>query len=336
MLSQPVLASDITVASPVSGTNVSSPVWVRAHNIGCDSLSPSAFGYSIDNSATLILGVTAYDIDVTNQIIAAGSHAIHFKSWTSNGICPVITTTFTVSGSAPAPPAPAPPAPAPPERIPSYATSSGDLDGASWEYVHDTGTPGASTGSILYPATTPLYDDALEFYMTFSDYGGERWYLSFGNSTSATHFVYDTYVYFVDPSQVQNVEMDVNQVMANGETVILGTQCASGSQTWEYATITNGDAHWNASNVPCNPTTWTANTWHHIQVGVHRDSNGVVTHDWVNLDGTHTVFNNAVGGSAQQLGWTIGDLLTNFQLDGDNADSGSITSYVHEMTIYYW
>ena len=62
-------------------------------------------------------------------------------------------------------------------------------------------------GSILYPATTPSFDDALEFYMTYSDYGGERWHLSFGNSPSATHFVYDTYIYFVDSSQLQNVEM---------------------------------------------------------------------------------------------------------------------------------
>jgi hypothetical protein len=339
MLSQRSLASDITVASPVNGTNVSSPVWVKAHNIGCDSLSPSAFGYSIDNSSTLTLGVSAYDINVTNQSIAAGSHTIHFMSWTSNGMCPVINTTFTVSGTAPTPPpSPASPPPrSPPNTIPSYATSSGDIDGASsWEYEHDTGTPGASVGSTLYPATTPSYDDAREFYMTYSDYGGERWHLSFGNSTSATHFVYDTYVYFVDPSQVQNVEMDVDQVMANGETVIFGTQCASGSKTWEYTVIKNGSPHWLPSNIPCDPTTWTANTWHHIQVGVHRKNNGVVTHDWVTLDATQSVFNNAVGASALALGWPLGDLVTNFQLDGLGAGDGSITSYIHEMTIYYW
>lgn len=345
MLPQHALASDITVASPVNGTKVSSPFWVRAHNIGCDSLSPSAFGYSIDNSTTLTLGVTAHDIDLTNQVLAAGSHTIHFKSWTSSGICPVINTTFIVSGTAPAPPAPAPPEPAPPEptppsppgTIPSNATSSGDIDGAiSWEYEHDTGTPGASSGSSLYPATTPSYDDAREFYMTYSDRGGERWHLSFGNDTIATHFVYDTYVYLVDPSQVQNIEMDVNQVMANGETVIFGTQCASGSKTWEYTVINNGKPHWVPSGIPCNPTTWTANTWHHVQVGVHRDNNGVVTHDWVTLDATQSAFNHAVGGSALPLGWALGDLLTNFQLDGYNADGGSITSYIHEMTIYYW
>src|ERR1700691_6003851 len=85
LLCQPALASDITVASPVNGTSVASPIWVRAHNVGCGGLSPTAFGYSIDNSSTLTRGITAYDIDVTNQAISAGSHTVHFKSWTSQG-----------------------------------------------------------------------------------------------------------------------------------------------------------------------------------------------------------------------------------------------------------
>ena len=46
-LSQPSFASDITVAAPVNGTTVSSPVWVRAHNVGCDGLTPTSFGYSV-------------------------------------------------------------------------------------------------------------------------------------------------------------------------------------------------------------------------------------------------------------------------------------------------
>jgi hypothetical protein len=141
------------------------------------------------------------------------------------------------------------------------ATSSGNLDGArNWKAVHDSATPGESMGSSVYPVTAPPYDDARQFYMTYSDRGGERFSLSFGSSAGVTHFLYDTYIYFVDPSQVQNVEMDVNQVMANGETVIFGTQCASGSKTWEYTVIRNGRPHWLPSNIPCNPTTWTANT----------------------------------------------------------------------------
>ena len=57
----------------------------------------------------------------------------------------------------------------------------------------------------MYPATTSLYDNARKFYMTYTNRGGVRWSVSFGKSTSATHFVLDTYVYFTNPSQVQNL-----------------------------------------------------------------------------------------------------------------------------------
>jgi hypothetical protein len=118
MLCRAALASDITIANPVSGTHVSSPVWIRAHNIGCDSVPPTAFAYSIDNSTAMVRGETAYDIDVTGQVIAAGTHAIHFKSWTARGACPVVSTAFTV-GSASTPSAPALPQPMALPRMPS-------------------------------------------------------------------------------------------------------------------------------------------------------------------------------------------------------------------------
>jgi hypothetical protein len=334
MLSRPALASEITVASPVSGTSVASPIWVRAHNVGCDNLTPTAFGYSIDNSSTFVPGVTPYDVDATNVGIGAGSHTIHFKSWTSNGLCPVVNTTFTVGGSTATSTAPATAA-STVASIPSNAVASADLDGSgSWSGEHDAGTSGSSRGSMVYPAKTPSYDDAREFYMTYSGHGGERWHLSFAKSATATHFVYDTYVYLVDPSQVANIELDMNQVMSNGATVIYGTQCSSYTKTWEFTTVSGG-SHWHSSNIACNPKNWAAKTWHHIQIASHRNSSGDVTYDYVNVDGTHSVFKNATGFSAEKLGWARGDLLINFQLDGANS-SGSITAYIHKMTIFRW
>ena len=97
MLSQPAFAANITVASPVNGTTVPSPVWVRAHNIGCNGLAPTAFGYSVDSSSTLTRGVNVNDIDTTTSM-AAGTHTIHYKAWTSSGVCPVVSTTFKVAG----------------------------------------------------------------------------------------------------------------------------------------------------------------------------------------------------------------------------------------------
>ena len=98
LLSPAAFASDITVGSPVNGSHVTSPVLVRAHNIGCDGVPPASFGYSIDSATGLVLGDTAYDIDVTAQPIPSGTHTIHFKSWIHGGECPTVNTTFTVGG----------------------------------------------------------------------------------------------------------------------------------------------------------------------------------------------------------------------------------------------
>jgi hypothetical protein len=336
MLCRPALASDITVANPVNGTHVSSPVWVRAHNIGCDSVPPSAFGYSIDNSSTLVRGETAYDIDVTGQVIAAGTHTIHFKSWTARGACPVVNTQFTVgAASSPSPPS-SPSSPTSTYGVPATAVSSGDLDGkASWGQTHDGGTPGTSRGSSVYPATTPVYDDARKFYMTYSDRAGERWSLDFGKDAKSTYFVLDTYVYLPNPSEVLNLEMDINQVTANGETVILSTQCAGVTGTWEAGYTSGKLDHWWASKIKCNPKAWTPNVWHHIQIGMHREPNGVVSHDWVNFDGTHNAW-GYVRESAHFLGWAPAVMDVQYQIEGANSSSGSVTSYIHKLTIYRW
>ena len=382
MFTQAALASNITIASPVNGTRVSNSIWVRAHNVGCAGLRPIAFGYSMDNSRTVVWGVTVYDIDISKVRISAGTHTIHFKSWTTKGICPVVTTTFSTNApSTPPPPVVAPPPPpvvtpppppvvvppppvvAPPPPvddpppppvvfppsppvdtppvtvpglIPSYAIASGNLDSSTrWAGEQDAAMPGSARGSTVYPATTPSGDDARQFYMTYSGRGGVRWHISFAKDENATHFVYDTYVYLTNPSQVANIELDMNQVLSDGRTVIFGTQCSSYSKTWEYTIVTDG-THWKPSNIPCNPMTWTANTWHHIQIATHRDSGGVVTYDWVNFDDTHSVFKNATGNAAAALGWAKGTLLLNFQLDGSSKDSGAITAYVHNMTILRW
>jgi Bacterial Ig-like domain (group 2) len=319
------LSPDITVISPVNGPTVILPAWVRAHNAGCDGLEPISFGYTIDNNSALVLGVTGYDINTTDQTMRAGTHTIHFKSWNVKGMCPVVDATFTGAEAAE-------------HTIPTNAIATRNLVGASnWEWNHDPGTPGESRGSSLYPVTSQALDGAArELYFTYSNNGGEIYHLSFARDTTATHFVYDTYIYLVNPSQIQNIEMDMNQVMSDGRTVIFGTQCATGSGTFEFTKIVNGGTHWYPSNIPCHPKAWTANTWHHVQIASHRDSDGVVTYDWVNLNGTYTDFKNASGSSAENLGWPSGDLLLNFQLDGAGAGDEPITAYVDKLTIYRW
>ncbi len=174
---------------------------------------------------------------------------------------------------------------------------------------------------------------ARQFAISYWKHGGEIYHLNFGTDAAATHFVYDTYLYIENPSQVKNLEMDLNQVLSNGKTVILATQCSGYSGTWEYSYVTSGHPHWHTSNLSCNPASWKANTWHHVQIAVHRDSYGVVTHDWVAFDGYKRYFSNAVGQSGLYLGWAKGSLVLNLQFDGSSYNSGYIKAFVDNMHV---
>jgi len=169
--------------------------------------------------------------------------------------------------------------------------------------------------------------------------GGEIFHASFGKDTAATHFIYDTELWLNDPSSLANIEMDMNQVMANGETVIYGTQCDGYSGTWDVAmnlgTPEKPAVHWKHTNVACpKPSTWEPQVWHHIQISYSRDENGVVTYETVSLDGQQQDFVGMTGSSAFHLGWGA-TLLTNFQLDG-RGSNGSITAYVDKLTVSRW
>jgi hypothetical protein len=223
--------------------------------------------------------------------------------------------------------------------IPAIAqTSSGYLDdGGNWQWEHDNGTPGTSIGQLTFDVAKPSVDGtATEFLVAYSDYGGERFHLLFGYDNTPTYFIYDTYVYVVDPTQVQNLELDTDQVTADGETIIHGTQCSSISGTWEYTYVSSGHSHWKPSNIPCNPQNWAPNKWHHIQIQSHRVGD-VVTHDWVKFDNAKArSFTNATAPSGLYLGWSPSVLLINFQVDGASSNSGTIQGYFDELQIWRW
>jgi FlaG/FlaF family flagellin (archaellin) len=85
--------------------------------------------------------------------------------------------------------------------------------------------------------------------MNYTGSGGEIFSVDITTDANSTYFVYENYVYFDDSVvNLANLEMDLNQVIANGDTVIYATQCDGYSKTWDY-TI---DGSWKHSNIPCN------------------------------------------------------------------------------------
>jgi hypothetical protein len=212
---------------------------------------------------------------------------------------------------------------------------------SNWQEAYDPGTSGATGdagGSMAIVASPSMSGEARQFETTWNDEGGERYSVSFARDTAATHFLYDTWVYLDSTaSDVANLEMDLNQVMANGQTVIYGFQCDSYSKTWDYTTNAGTPEtpldRWVQSDQACDLQSWSRNTWHHVQVMESRDDAGNVTYESVWLDGVEQDI-NATAPSSFALGWGV-TLLTNVQVDGAGA-GGEATVYLDELTVYRW
>jgi hypothetical protein len=316
----------VTVSSPANGAEVGSPFTLSANAANCSSQNTSAMGYSIDSSAdTTIVHGTSVQAMVAS---GTGTHTLHVKAWGNEGSSCVTDVAFTVEAAAAT------------IVIPSDAIRVGSLQVLSeWVGQRDTASAGGSTGLTSLVNSPSLSGSARKFQSNYSDYGDQRFYASFGDDTTSTHFLYDAWVYLPSPStSVANVEMDMNQVMSNGETVIFGFQCDGWSGTWDYTenkgTPERPVATWLHSKAGCNPHQWTTNTWHHIQVSYSRDNSGNVTYSSVWLNGSESILNVTVP-SAFALGWAP-TLLTNFQLDGDLATTGTAIAYLDDLTIYRW
>jgi hypothetical protein len=323
-------AAAVTVAAPANGAVVASPFNLSANASTCSSQTIAAMGYSLDNSSdTTIVDSSSVDAEVQ---AAVGSHTVHVKAWGNKGsVCVTdvvvsVQPVTTVLTSAPV--------------IPSAAVSVSDIQTLeSWHAIVDNSGSGSATGSTSLDNSPSMSGTARVFNTAYSNYGDERYSASFGDDTISTNFLYDAWIYITSPSSgIANVEMDMNQVMANGQTVIFGFQCDGWSGTWDY-TANSGSPQdpkdaWLHSTSSCNPREWKANSWHHIVVSYSRDSAGNVTYKSVWFDGAESVI-NATAPSAFALGWAP-TLLTNFQVDGATATSGSSTVYLDELTVYRW
>jgi hypothetical protein len=208
----------------------------------------------------------------------------------------------------------------------------------NWQFNHDPGTNGSSVGAMTQAATPSLSGEAAEFETSYINWGGEIYSVSYAKDPNATNFLYDAEVWIEAGSQIGNLEMDNNQVIPDGDTVIYAFQCAGSSNTWDYSenagTRKAPVVKWVHSSEPCNPAEWTPNAWHHVQISYSRDDVGNVTYNSVWLDGVEAPINETVP-SAFTLGWAAGTLMTNFQVDGVGA-GGSSTLYLDDLTIYRW
>jgi len=333
-------AGGVSVSEPANNSTVSSPFGLDATSTSCSSQPISAMGYSLDsNPSTAIVYSTSVAASVT---AGGGAHVLHVKSWGNQGAaCDTdVNVTVSGSGSASSGSSSAAPSGGSGPYVPSNAVSVSNIQAfGNWVSVFDPGTSGLATGAMAMAGSPSLSGNSLEFYTTYQWYGGELYYASFGDDTTSSNFVYDGWVYLNSSSgSIANLEMDMNQTMWNGYTVIFGFQCDGWSGTWDYTENAGTPAapvdQWVKSSASCNPRTWAQNTWHHIQVSYSHDGYGDVNYQSVWLDGNQQPINATVN-SAFALGWAPA-LVTNFQVDSIAPGWSSSTVYLDNLTISRW
>jgi hypothetical protein len=223
--------------------------------------------------------------------------------------------------------------------IPSNAQSITEIQiMPKWKHNHDPATKGNSQGTMTLVTTPTISGDTAQFDSTFENWGGEIYSVSYGKDSEAMNFLYDAEIWIEEGSKVGNLELDNNQVISNGDTIIYAFQCDGDHGTWDYSSNAGTREHtkvrWLHSSQPCNPADWTPNEFHHVQISYSRDNNGNVTYNSVWFDGVEAPINETVN-SDFALGWAKGDLMTNFQVDG-TVGNGSSKLYLDELTVYRW
>ena len=326
VLTIPALAG-VTVNSPTNGSSISSSFKLSAYATSCSSQPVVSMGYSFDSSSNTTV---FYSQSISTTVSSAtGTHVLHVKAWGKGTAC---VTDVTIKVTSPTTSTTS-------VSIPSYADSNSDLQVLNWQYVHDSGGPGSSSGYTDLVSSPSLYGTTRRTVTTFSNNGDERYSTVFSDNNTAENFFYDGWVYLTSSAQyLANLEFDINQTMSNGQTVLTGVQCDGWTGNWAY-TANIGSASsprpsWiKASGTSCNPRHWKQYTWHHVQASISRNNSGYITYHSVWLDGVETQLNATVYGAAN-LGWGPA-VTTQFQVDGYGS-SGHVTAYLDHLKISMW
>src|SRR5580698_1787387 len=320
-----------TIISPSNNQQVESPFTLNMSASTCSSKPVVAVAFKKENSSS----TSSWNAQSIDGPVSAptGSHTLHVKVWNASGCGCVTDVAINVAGAGVATTGAM-------AAVSSTATAVSSIQTlGNWVSIHDGGTPGSSSGTMSMSSSPSLTGSARLFANQFNDYGGERYSAQFADDVNATNFLYDTWVYIANDSNgISNLEFDLEQTMANGETAVMGFQCDSWVQRWDYAvnggSPTQPNDTWLHSYAPCNVHAWGANQWHHVQIYFSRNDSGWVTYHSVWLDGAEQDLNFTVF-SGYALGWAP-SLLTNFQIDGNSSGTTWGNVYLDEMTVYRW
>jgi hypothetical protein len=302
----------VTVSSPTSGSQVTSPV----HFVASASGNYPITWMTVYSDGNGVYGIGSNHIDA-NISLGNGNHYIVVQAWDSKGNvykAPGFQITVTGSGGDGGG-----------GGSPTYTMIHAMSGWTTCDSCAGSGpTPHSMTQHIGNPSMT---GNATQYWLGGgSPYHNALWWKQLGANPNATHFIYDLYFYMTNAGAAQALEFDMNQSVG-GHKFIFGTQCniRNGSQ-WDVWDTANGK--WVHSGVGCSRPP--AYTWNHVVLEFQRVGSQTKFIS-VTLNGNKSYFNRTFN----TYGSGVSELNTAVQLDGDyNQEDYSM--WVDKMQVTAW
>jgi hypothetical protein len=255
------------------------------------------------------------------------------RAWNTTGAYGSANLTLNVGDSTN--PSPAPAGPVPPSNATAYTNLE---DKAPWGQCSSGSCSGGVASTSTYwmaqNQTTPSLDgSSAEFFMAGAPYATDLFWVKFGNSATASHFISDFNVYVDQASltAVEALEFDLYHV-ANNMKYMFATECDYWTGKWDV--WNEATQHWIGSNASCSK--FTPGAWHRVQWAVERV--GAQTHYLsVTVDGvTQNISDAYAWQPAVSTNWQNGNLGFQVQQDLSLYPGSGFHEWLDKMTVYAW
>jgi len=294
-------AGSVTISSPGSGAQVSSPFTVSATSTGASLMQVYLDGAKVyeTSGAKVAASISA----------SSGSRRLTVQAYSGSSI---VKNTIYVTVNGGSVPAPDPP----PSNGATYQhvermTGWQSCDACAGKNGNGPTNPHGMAQGVSSPSMSGA---SMQFSIGGSTpYSDALWWRQLGARPDTSHFTYDLYFYLKNPSASQALEFDVNQTI-NGKQYIFGTECNyKGTHTWD---VWDESKHWVSTGVACSVPT--AYKWHHLTWEFER-AGSQMHFIAVTLDGAKHYVNKYGTTRAK----SNPELNVAFQMDGN----GSMTDY---------
>jgi len=296
--------STINVIAP-SGLSASSPVhYVATASTTCSGGAASIGIYTSPGQLAYVTSGASLD---TNLPLNPGTYNTTVQSWDQCGGSAKAAVPLIVSA-------------------PGSQTFSDIEQMSSWYTYPDQGNPICSP-TPSSTARPSLDGSSGKFHLDPTGaFNNCLWPILLGSSTTATHFILDTFYAVSDPSAAQGLEFSSNKHIGT-DWYKFSVQCSYHKgifSVWDTA-----GARWSPTSIPC--TRPAANAWNHLTVltGI---SNGKAVFLSLTFNGATYPINQSFYPITKSSSYSFG---VHFQMDGNRAGNAYDT-YVDQMTFTAW